>query len=82
MMDEKFMYDVSEWEQRDKEDYGGKSEPPATLLSALEGINTVSKYLKKFDVDENPLAAISSTENEVYRVQQKVKQQQPTLKNK
>jgi hypothetical protein len=39
-MNEKFMYGVSEWE---KEDYGGKSEPPATLLSAQEGINTVSK---------------------------------------
>jgi hypothetical protein len=44
-MDEKFMYDVSEGEKREKrkeEDDGGKSEPPATLLSTLEGIGTIS----------------------------------------
>jgi hypothetical protein len=36
MMDEKFTSDVSEEEEED----GGKSEPPATFLSALDGINT------------------------------------------
>jgi hypothetical protein len=33
----------------------------------------------KFNVDDNTTAALSSTENEMYRVQQKVKQQQLTL---
>jgi hypothetical protein len=65
IMDEKFMYDVSEGEKREKEDDGGKSKPPATRLSTLEGISTISKYLTKFDVDGNPMAALSSTENEV-----------------
>jgi hypothetical protein len=37
MMDEKFTSDVSE-EEKEEED--GKSEPPATFLSALHGINT------------------------------------------
>jgi hypothetical protein len=40
MMDEKFTSDVSEGKE---EDDGGKSEPPATFLSTLEGINTVRK---------------------------------------
>jgi hypothetical protein len=52
-----------------------KREPPATFLSALEGINTVRKYLMKFDVDDNTTAALSSIENEVYRIQQKAKKQ-------
>jgi hypothetical protein len=47
-------------------------------LSALEVINTVRKYLMTFDVNDNMLAALSGIENEVYRVQQKVKQQQLT----
>jgi hypothetical protein len=62
MTDKKFTSDVS----GEKED-GGKSETLATFLSVLEGINTVRKYLMKFDVD-NMMAALSSTENEVYRV--------------
>jgi hypothetical protein len=72
MMDEMFTSGVSE----EEEDGGGKSEPPATFLSALEGIDTVRKYLMQFDVDDNTTAALSSIENEVYRVQQKVKKQQ------
>jgi hypothetical protein len=75
MMDEKFTSGVSE----EEEDDGGKSEPPATFLSALEGIDTVRKYLMKFDVNDNTMAALSSLENEVYRVQQKAKKQQLTL---
>jgi hypothetical protein len=43
-------------------------------LSALEGIDTVRKYLIKFDVD-NTVAAFSNITNEVYRVQKKVKKQ-------
>jgi hypothetical protein len=39
------------------------------FLSALDGIDTVRKYLLKFDVD-NTMAALSSIENKVYRVQQ------------
>jgi hypothetical protein len=42
-------------------------------LSALEGTDTVRKYLMKFDVDDNKMAALSSIKNEVYRVQQKAK---------
>jgi hypothetical protein len=48
-------------------------------LSALEGIDTVRKYLMMFDVGDNTMAALSSIENEVYRVQQKAKKQQLTL---
>jgi hypothetical protein len=51
----------------------------SNFLSVLEGINTVRKYLFKFDVDDNMMAAHSSIENEVYRVQQKAKKQQLTL---
>jgi hypothetical protein len=58
-----------------------KSEPPATFLSALEAADSVRKYLMKFDVDDNTMAALSSIENEVYRVQQKVKKQQLTSMN-
>jgi hypothetical protein len=72
MMDEKFTSGVSEEEE--EEDDGGKSEPPA-----LDGIDTVRKYLMKFDVDDNTMAALSSIENEVYRVQQKAKKQKLTL---
>jgi hypothetical protein len=32
---------------------GRKSELPSVFFSALEGINTVRKYLMKFDVYEN-----------------------------
>jgi hypothetical protein len=63
----------------EEEGDGGKSEPPATFLSALEGIDTVRKYLMKFDVNDNMMAALSSIENEVYKVQQKAKKQQLTL---
>jgi hypothetical protein len=67
MMDEKFTSGVSEEEE--EEDDGGESEPPATFLSALEGIHTVRKYRMKFDVNGNIMAALSSIENEVYGVQ-------------
>jgi hypothetical protein len=40
---------------------------------------TVRKYLMKFDVNDNTMAALSSIENEVYRVQQKAKKQQLNL---
>jgi Mg2+ and Co2+ transporter CorA len=39
----------------------------------------VRKYLMKFDVSDNTMAVLSSIENEVYRVEQKVKKQQLTL---
>jgi hypothetical protein len=48
-------------------------------LSALEGTDTVRKYFMKFDVNDNTMAALSSIENKVYRVQQKAKKQQLTL---
>jgi hypothetical protein len=44
----------------------------------LKDIYTVRKYLM-FDVNDNVIAAFSSIEVEVYRVQQKVKQQKITL---
>ena len=50
-------------------------------LLVPEGFNTMQKYVIKFNVDNTILAAPSSMENEVYRVQQKVKQQQLTLTN-
>jgi hypothetical protein len=46
MMDEKFTSGVSEEEEEEVD--GGKSESPATFLSALEGTDTVRKYLMKF----------------------------------
>jgi hypothetical protein len=69
MMNDKFTSDVSE-EEEGEEDDSGKSEPPATFLSALEGINTLRKYM---------MPALSSIVNKVYMGQQKVKQQQRTL---
>jgi hypothetical protein len=65
MMGEKFTSDVSE---REEEDDGGKSKTPATFLSAMEGIDTVRKYLMKFGVDDNQMGAHNSIENEVYSV--------------
>jgi hypothetical protein len=35
----------------------------------------------KFGVDDNTMAALSSIDNEVYRVQQKAKKKQLTLKD-
>lgn len=69
-VDERFTSDVSE-EEWEEEDYGGKSEPPAISLLALEGTCTVRKYLMQFEVNDNRMAAFSGTENELYRVQQK-----------
>lgn len=40
MVDETFISDVSKEEEEEEEEDGGKSEPPATFLSALDGINT------------------------------------------
>jgi hypothetical protein len=44
----------------------------------LEGMNTVRKYLIKFD-DDNMMDTHSGSENKVYRVQQKVKKQPLTI---
>jgi hypothetical protein len=68
-MDEKSTSNVSE-EDREEEDRG-KCETPATFLSALEGSDTVRKYLMKFDVDYNMMVAPSSIESKVYRVSRK-----------
>jgi hypothetical protein len=68
-----------EEEEAYKEEVGEEREhrrPPATYLSALKGINTARKYLMGFDVNDDMMAALSSIENKLYRVQQKVKQQQ------
>jgi hypothetical protein len=61
----------------EEEEDGRKSEPPKTILSTVEGINTVRKYLTKFDTNINMMVALSSIEN-VYRVQQKAKKQELT----
>jgi hypothetical protein len=45
----------------------------------MEGTDTVRKYLMKFDVDDNMIAALSNIKKEVYWVQQKAKKQQLTL---
>jgi hypothetical protein len=74
LTDERFTSDGT----GEKEDDGGKSQPLATFLSVLEGINTARKYLMKFD-DDNMMAALSSTGNEMYGVEQKEKKQQLTL---
>jgi hypothetical protein len=76
MVYEKFSSDVSEGEEED----GGKGEHPATFSSALEGMDTMRKYLLKFYAD-NTMADFTSIENEVYRIQQKAKKQQLTLMN-
>jgi hypothetical protein len=60
----KFTFDVSE----EEEDDGGECELPATLLSALEGIDSVRTYFTKFDVSDNVMAALISFENGVYRI--------------
>ena len=47
-MDDKFTYDVSEEGDQEAEDVdsdGGKSEPPKTFLSAVEGIGNERKCL-------------------------------------
>lgn len=67
-MDEKFAPDVSE------EEDDGKRSLQQQFLSALECINTASNCLMRFDVNNNMMAAISSTVNKVNGVQQKVKQ--------
>ena len=64
-------------EGKEVEDEAGKSEPEATFLSETENINSVRKYPIKFMLMIT-LVAFNSTENKVYRVQQKVKQQQLT----
>jgi hypothetical protein len=79
MMDEEFTSGVSVEAEGEEEDDVAKCEPQAAFLSALEGIDTVRKYLMKFDVHDNTMAALSSIQNEVYRVQQKAKKQQLTL---
>ena len=40
----------------------------ATSSSALDVNNNARKYLMAFDVDNNKMAAVSNTENSVFRV--------------
>jgi hypothetical protein len=65
LVDVKFLSDMSNVEEGDEEARSGKSEPPATLLSALEGIGTVRKCLKKFYGSDNGVVAICWTESKV-----------------
>jgi hypothetical protein len=45
----------------------------AMFLSALDGVNSMRKYLIKFDDEDYIMAALCSSENEVQRGQWKVK---------
>jgi hypothetical protein len=45
----------------------GGNGPPATFLSALNGINTSRTYLMRFD-NNNMIGALSSVENKLYRI--------------
>ena len=42
------------------DDDGGKSEPPTIFLSAVEGISTAMKYLKRLHVENKMMATLSS----------------------
>lgn len=77
-IDEKFTSDMCKEEGRGEE-VGGKSEPPATFLLALECIDTVRRFPVKFDVDGNTVVTCCSAENKVCGVQQEVMNQQLTL---
>jgi hypothetical protein len=54
MMDENYICDVSEGEAREWE-----SENSVTFLSSVERTETVRKYIMKFGVDDNTMAALS-----------------------
>jgi len=59
MKDVKLTSDVFK-EEKNEEEEGWKSEPPTTILSALEGTDNVRKRQIKFDVNANRMAALSS----------------------
>lgn len=63
MKDVKLTSDVFK-EKEEEEEEGWKSEPPTTILSALEGTDTVRKWQIKFDVNANGMAALSSIQTE------------------
>jgi len=67
-MDDKFTDGVPEEEDQEAEDEvdddGGQSEITAIFLSALEGINNTRKYLMRFHVEINMMAALRSIEND------------------
>jgi hypothetical protein len=65
LVDVKFLSHMSNEEVGDEEASSGKSEPPATLLSAIEGIDTVRKCLKIFYGSDNRVVAICRTESKV-----------------
>jgi hypothetical protein len=73
-MVEKFTPDLPE-----EEDNDGKLSLQQQFLSTLELINTASNRLMRCDVSNKMKAVVSSTENKVYGVQQKVKRQQLNL---
>jgi hypothetical protein len=50
-----------------------KSEPPSTILSKWDSINTNRKHLTNFDADGNTSAALSSTVSDVPWVQPKAR---------
>jgi hypothetical protein len=71
LADVKFTSDVSNEEEGNEEANSGKSEPLATLLSALEGNCNVRKYLTKFYGNNNRVVALCSTESKVDMLRKK-----------
>jgi len=58
-MDDKFTYDVSEeggQEAEDVDSVGGKSEPPKTFLSVVEGIGNERKCLMRLHFENKMMA--------------------------
>ena len=60
MKDAKLTSDVFKEEEEEEDEEGWKSEPPTTILSALEDTDTVIEWEIKFDVNDNRMAALSS----------------------
>jgi hypothetical protein len=57
-----------------RRDEGSKAYLQQHFLSASDGINAEQCSIIKIYANDNMMAAASSTENKVYRVQQKLKQ--------
>ena len=67
-MDDKFTDGVPEEQDQEAEDEvsddGGQSEITAIFLSTQEGISNTRKYLMRFHVETNMMAALRSIEND------------------
>lgn len=72
MLERNLAFDASEKEEKD-EGNKANNESPTTFLLALEDISNTTKYLMRFDCDDNVMPAPSSVENVVYWVYKKRK---------